>query len=451
MPATRNRPENSAQAWVQANVEAFFGRPMRVENRAVFCLGVVPRRRRDGGSGSPHNIHIWTALLRAVPAIWKLHAALGYRPVGQRSSRPYMDEVWPLDPAIDRMSSYAWQDTMREAFSLIGTGGAKDRLTRPAADARSSGELTTLRLANSILAAGTVRDKPKPLTSNPRKTGKGRTGLVLRRLARSAPDTSSGDWTPEMVEFCRHAQSILTGLLTLDASLGDQQFLVYHDGSRYRLAPFAAFDRFTLDPGSGRERGVPWLARGNLVQSPGPGTPFPREAIEELEALVNGPAHERDFQQFFEVWPQFLIGLGPYAHAHAQLVLRHDDGQRLIPDFFMERLDSDFCDILDLKMPTVELIRHQKNRTRFRSTVMDAVGQLDGYRNWFEDRSNRRAFRSKYGLDAYRPRVVIVIGRRASYFHEVERIQVESQLPEWVDLKTYDDVIGAAKRWAAFV
>lgn len=191
--------------------------------------------------------------------------------------------------------------------------------------------------------------------------------------------------------------------------------------------------------------GTLWVARGNLVQ---PLERFTPAAIEELEALINSDASEGRFHDFFENHPEFLLTLGDYKAMHPQLVLHEDDGGKLIPDFFLEKLTSDFCNICDLKKPTRDLIRHQRHRARFRDAVYEAIAQLQAYRDWFEDRRNRELFRSRYGLSAYRPRVVVIIGRRQSYSTEVERIRIESALPPWVSLSTYDDVVARARHWA---
>jgi hypothetical protein len=196
--------------------------------------------------------------------------------------------------------------------------------------------------------------------------------------------------------------------------------------------------------------GTGWLARGNAIQVPVEGSPFGTDALRELESLINSSASEPDFQRFFETHPEFLVALGPYATAHPQLILRREDGSKLIPDIFLERLDTDFCDVLDLKRATVDLVRRQRNRGRFRSTVMEGVAQLEEYRDFFERPTNREVFRSRYAVDAYRPRVVIVIGRRRSFYDDVERIRLETALPAWVVLKSYDDVYAEAERWIAW-
>jgi hypothetical protein len=78
---------------------------------------------------------------------------------------------------------------------------------------------------------------------------------------------------------------------------------------------------------------------------------------------------------------------------------------------------------------------------------MEGVAQLMTYRDWFDDRRNRERFRSAYGLTAFRPRVVLVIGRRRSFYDDIERMRLESMLPSGVQLKTYDDIVARARQW----
>jgi antiviral defense system Shedu protein SduA len=144
------------------------------------------------------------------------------------------------------------------------------------------------------------------------------------------------------------------------------------------------------------------------------------------------------------------LSLGNYAALHPQIVLHEDGGSRLIPDFFLEKMNSDFCDICDLKRPAQDLVRHQRHRTRFRDAVMEGIAQLAIYRDWFESSQNRKDFHSRYGLKGYRPSVVLIVGRRQSYYDEVERIRLESSIPGWLRLVTYDEVVDKARQWRRF-
>jgi hypothetical protein len=223
-------------------------------------------------------------------------------------------------------------------------------------------------------------------------------------------------------------------------------FILFNEGNKIRLKPFAQFNVNQLANPLFLENRF-WRARGNVFET------YDTElenALPLLEDLINSKAKEIEFQRFFENHPQFLLLLGNYKKLHSQLILREDNGSNLIPDFFLEKIDSDFCDILDLKRPTADLVRLQKNRVRFRDCVMEAVAQINYYRNWFEDKRNRDLFRSTYGLNSFKPQVVVVIGRRQSYYNEVQRIKLESSLPRWITLTTYDDIIEKVNQWKNF-
>jgi hypothetical protein len=118
-----------------------------------------------------------------------------------------------------------------------------------------------------------------------------------------------------------------------------------------------------------------------------------------------------------------------------------------VPDFFLEKMNSTFCDICDLKRAHGQLVRRQPRRVRFRDSVMEAVAQLEHYRNWFDDKVKREEFKRRYGLNAFRPRIVLIIGRRESFYDEFERSKLESSLPQGLLLATYDDILDKAKQW----
>lgn len=229
----------------------------------------------------------------------------------------------------------------------------------------------------------------------------------------------------------------------IDESYSYQQWIIYNDGKKYKIKPFGAWGVNQLQDKPLKD-GSLWIARGNVLQPP---TKFSEEKIERFEYLINTNALEKDFQKFFEKNPEFLIALGDYKGIHSQLILKAEDGNNLIPDFFLEKLNSDFCDIIDLKRPSFKISKIQKNRNRFRDIVMEGVSQLENYRNWFEDKKNRDEFHSKYGLKSYRPKVVLILGRQKSIFNEIESIRTQSILPNHFELRTYDEVLNIAKNY----
>jgi hypothetical protein len=124
-----------------------------------------------------------------------------------------------------------------------------------------------------------------------------------------------------------------------------------------------------------------------------------------------------------------------------------DDGSRLIPDFFLEKLNSSWDVILDLKKPYADMVTRKTNRVYFRQHVQNAISQLRYYRQWFESPSNRRQFAEAYGVSTFRPKMVIVIGRRHHFLDDVERINLLDGLPANIDLWTYDDLLARASSY----
>lgn len=167
-------------------------------------------------------------------------------------------------------------------------------------------------------------------------------------------------------------------------------------------------------------------------------------AIEELEYLVNDEkSKEKDFQNFFEQHPDFILN-NDYKKAHPHISLHSDDGETLIPDFVLEPVEQNsLCDLLELKLPTAKLYVIKKNRPRFSAAVFEAIAQLREYSNYFEEKNNREKLQNKYGLLAFRPKMFVIIGRKGSVDPILKR-RIESDINS-TTVKTYDDLIEIAK------
>lgn len=174
---------------------------------------------------------------------------------------------------------------------------------------------------------------------------------------------------------------------------------------------------------------------------------FFAEELEELNWLINNPhSTEHDLQRFFERYPKFLLGT-EYKDLHSQVILTSDDRSALIPDFLLERIGSNYCDIIDLKKPNARLLTGPRNRRGFTRHLTMALNQLREYRNYFDDLANRNAFHKKYGLQAYRPRIMVIIGRSRDFYNEMERTTVSDEYRN-IQVLTYDDIAARAKRMA---
>ncbi|MET8697348.1 Shedu anti-phage system protein SduA domain-containing protein [Kitasatospora sp. NPDC004723] len=166
--------------------------------------------------------------------------------------------------------------------------------------------------------------------------------------------------------------------------------------------------------------------------------------VRELEDLINDPAvKENDLQRFFERNPDFLFG-DAYQEAYPQLVLPLGDGKNLRPDFGLRPHNQQaLCDLLDLKLPTARLLSGIESRRRLSSKVMDAVGQMSNYQRYFDSEARRREIEQAYGLRFYRPRMLVVIGKRAGV-DPVQLRQAEADVPNLL-LITYDDLLERAR------
>ena len=168
-----------------------------------------------------------------------------------------------------------------------------------------------------------------------------------------------------------------------------------------------------------------------------------KSAIEELEYLMNDPkSTEQALQEFFERNQKLIIN-DEYKKAHSHIALTKEDGD-LIPDFLLEPLDQNsLCDILDLKLPTAKIHILQKNRIRYSTAVMEACAQLREYNNYFDEKNNRERILREYGLLAYKPKMIVIIGRKGS----IDPISVKKMQTDFLQLtlRTYDDVLIRAK------
>lgn len=250
-------------------------------------------------------------------------------------------------------------------------------------------------------------------------------------------------WDTDNKQYISALSDRIEFLYKIDRDIGDQQFVLYWDGSGYRIRPFGTtgLHQFSHEP---LKDGSLWIARGNVIQ---PVKRFLDEAFDELEFLINNDVAENAFQDFFENHPEFLLALGggKYINIHPQVVIHEDRGGRLIPDFLLEKVNDNMCDICDLKLATQVIKKYKRHRPGFRAAIHEAIAQLEYYRNWFEDKEHRRKFYAKTGLNSYKPKVVLIVGRSLDYYSDIERIQKESLIPSHLELVTYDDVYERAK------
>lgn len=167
--------------------------------------------------------------------------------------------------------------------------------------------------------------------------------------------------------------------------------------------------------------------------------------VKAFEDLINSArTHEEDIHRFIETHPNLLLS-SEYTELRSKVLLEREGEGPLIPDFMLQPVDTELCDLLDLKLPISPVVVGTRNRRRFSSAVHEAVAQLRMYRDYFEDKTRREAILSRYNIKAYRPRMTVIIGRATS-MDPIEYRQIAEGQRD-VKVMTYDDLLARAKRF----
>jgi hypothetical protein len=163
------------------------------------------------------------------------------------------------------------------------------------------------------------------------------------------------------------------------------------------------------------------------------------KGIEEFQGLLRKKElEETELQAFFEMNPAFLC-LATHWRLFPRVIMENTDGRKLIPDFLLERVTDNYCDILDIKLPQKRILTGVNARKRFTAAVYDAIAQVRDYREYFEDAGNREEVKRKYGLSVYKPNIMVLIGSD-NYIEREELIKIRAQHMD-IEIITYDDLL----------
>lgn len=226
---------------------------------------------------------------------------------------------------------------------------------------------------------------------------------------------------------------------TADHFVRASNIIVLEQAGRLTALPAVRDDLVDIvAPSNALLRAVPYVVVPHL------GTIWAAQLEEFEEILRNPDSPEKRFQEFFERNPHFLQGV-EYKRIVAQPVLAKEEGGRLIPDFMLQPVASPHADILDLKRPETKLLVGTENRRRFSQSVQEAIAQVREYRDFFEESGRRETVYRRYGLTAYRPNAVIVIGRQPK-LPQVRLRPILEDVPSYVRVRTYDEVLERMRR-----
>jgi len=220
----------------------------------------------------------------------------------------------------------------------------------------------------------------------------------------------------------------------------DHQYLLTVEKGRLVFRAVSVLDPFTI-----QMRDNPTTELGLLTHFQDAYSGFLPSEILELEDLINHPrVKESELQRFFEMHPR-IFRMWDYRDVHSQVFLTREDDGDLIPDFIMVDPLLQKSMILDLKLPAKRVVVGTKNRRSISAPLQEAKSQLLRYRDWFDDSHNRAKIKERFGMEIYRPRIGVVIGRRSEFENEFERQQIAYDNSQ-IEIVTYDDVLEFAKR-----
>jgi hypothetical protein len=246
---------------------------------------------------------------------------------------------------------------------------------------------------------------------------------------------------PQLQKLLRLANDAVDGV-------EDYQYILTFDdkGIRFRIVSTLG------DYSQATESGL-WVPQRALLTHIDSYGFFTKDSIDELEALINNAeAKEQEFQEFFERHPGYLRQWD-YREVHPHVYLQRSDMGPLIPDFILTNPEAQRAAIVELKRAGAmvgRVVRHQDNRVRFADAVMEARAQLLQYRDWFDDHRHRDLIKNAMGLEIYRPRMMVIIGRASDFRPGIERARLEDHNRD-IELITYDDILRYAKNRRAII
>ncbi len=223
----------------------------------------------------------------------------------------------------------------------------------------------------------------------------------------------------------------------------DMGLMITEDHGRLRIGPaLAARDRDDLESEfyygrADRRDRTKWAT----VSRDAIGITYEAELF---EALINKrEVTEAELQAFFEEHPHFLtVRMWSRAIPHPRLP--QDGREVLVPDFVLAPIvaerdarDSDW-QVLELKKPKERVLTSVDGRATLSRKVAGALQQLREYREYMEDPRNTAHVENALGFAIRRPKLAVLIGRRAGLdLDELDKVQER----ERVDIVTYDEIL----------
>lgn len=140
---------------------------------------------------------------------------------------------------------------------------------------------------------------------------------------------------------------------------------------------------------------------------------------------------------------KFIMSMAFVATAiHSQLICdwQSEVKDSIKPDFFILKADQ-YGHIVEFKLPHLKSnsVVGANNRETFSAEINSYISQTRVYSTYFDDPNNRKWFENKYGFKVFKPKRILVIGRRWDFSLDVWK-EIISDYKD-IEIMTYDDLV----------
>jgi len=215
------------------------------------------------------------------------------------------------------------------------------------------------------------------------------------------------------------------------------EFALRLDDGQLRIVPFHAGSNFAIEA----KREV-IVARPGVLASRTAAV-FSRGLNELQELLAQPRLKEKEIQQYLERHPEIFRILG-YGRVFPQVVLEREDGTSLRPDFIVQPIGEEWCDIVDIKLPKANIVVGRRDRQTLAAEIHELYAQLREYSAYFEDKCLAARIAKDYKIKCYRPRLIGIVGRD---FRSADDRQLRRTMTTYQDMQivTFDKLYQMAR------
>ncbi|HOC92037.1 MAG TPA: DUF4263 domain-containing protein [bacterium] len=162
----------------------------------------------------------------------------------------------------------------------------------------------------------------------------------------------------------------------------------------------------------------------------------------EKMILDNKNISEHNASKFFAKFPKFL-SIGGYKEFAREIVLSTPQNEQMYRvDFCRKRYGTLYWDIVELKRPGIQALVKKGKHWHFSDAVQKGIDQSYDYRNLMHDKTNMELTENKTGIRIYRPKILLIAGRKDNDIGEDELIDLIDKYNHF-EFLTYDDLFNS--------